>query len=210
MYILINDETANVEYIKKQCQEELKKDGIVLASANGLLIEDSAATRGLCTVWIPLAGYLKWLASYIFTPLYLRLCIVILSMLWGGDRGVNISRLPYPFFCLPRLFANCLPRPAHFQPTSLRRYIKLACLILPMTGAEFQWNRRNFEPFLNPNDFVCNYLFLRTLDRFRLSTETSTSKWQTNGVLCPFWTCDTIHSSFSRRLWRSRPKSESV
>ena len=97
--------------------------------------------------------------------------------------GVNISRLPYPFLCLPRLFANCLPRPAHILLTSLRRYIKLDCLILLMTGNEFQCKRRNFEAFLKPN-----FLFVRTLDRFRLRAETSktTSKWRKKGVLWPF------------------------
>lgn len=48
IYVLINDETVNVDYIKKQCEEELKINNIVLATANGLLLEDSAGTRGLC------------------------------------------------------------------------------------------------------------------------------------------------------------------
>ena len=47
IYVLINDETANVDYMKKQCEDELNINGVVLATANGLLIEDSAGTRGL-------------------------------------------------------------------------------------------------------------------------------------------------------------------
>ena len=70
-----------------------------------------------------------------------------------GGQGVNISRLT-------QLFANCLPRPAHFQLTSLRRYIKLACLILLMIVTEFQCNRRNFGPFLNPNDSVISHFVI--------------------------------------------------
>ena len=49
IFVLINDETANVNHIKKQCEEELKINNIVLTAANGLLIEDSAGTSGLCT-----------------------------------------------------------------------------------------------------------------------------------------------------------------
>ena len=51
LYIVINDETANVDYIQQQCEESLNKGGIVLATSNGLLIEDSAATRGLCYIF---------------------------------------------------------------------------------------------------------------------------------------------------------------
>jgi hypothetical protein len=48
IYILITDETANLEYVQKQCEEELKVDGVVLATSNGLLLEDNVGTRGLC------------------------------------------------------------------------------------------------------------------------------------------------------------------
>ena len=53
IYILITEETANVEYIQKQCEDELKVDNVVLATSNGLLIEDSVGTRGLYSfLWV--------------------------------------------------------------------------------------------------------------------------------------------------------------
>lgn len=45
IYVLINDETANEDYIKKQCEEKLKINNIAQATANGLLFKDSAGTR---------------------------------------------------------------------------------------------------------------------------------------------------------------------
>ena len=47
IYVLVNNNTANVDYIKKQCEEELNINDVVLTTANGLLIEDSAGTRRL-------------------------------------------------------------------------------------------------------------------------------------------------------------------
>ena len=58
----------------------------------------------------------------------MKLTTVILSC--AGDRGVNVSRLPYLLCCLPYLFVNCLPPPAFFLLTWLFAIIKPPYLII--------------------------------------------------------------------------------
>ena len=45
-YVMITEDSANVDLITKACKEEFKDETLVIVSTNGLSIEDSEATRG--------------------------------------------------------------------------------------------------------------------------------------------------------------------
>ena len=108
------------------------------------------------------------------------------SEVGGGDRGVNISRLPYLLDCLPYLFANCLPPPALFLQTC---YIHIYMLL-------YQTVLSNF------------WTFGATL-KMKIEENFESSEWK----ILEFKTCSQqagLQSRGTSRAWWSTPKRNTV